>query len=407
MEPRGPRHARAFVDSLDCDVLFIDAAPDNHAATRISCLEEPIRLQWHTIRYPTRESRPFRWALARIIQRLGDGLWARFGIASSTTLNQYLWGLEQTIVSFRPDIVMCHNIDTLSPACRAAERCHAKLIFDSMEFYSEMGEEQDEYQSKLIREIERACLPKCALITTSSHRMAEALRKTYGVKNTLPLYNTPQCVEYLPERKESGFSLYWRNSTIGLGQRGLSDAIRALSLSPTDVTLHVQGRLPRDGGQTIRALAKSLNVSNRLVVHPPFKPEMAIQQAARFHVGLCLEQRGVRNHELTVSNKLFDYHMAGLAVIASDLPPLRDVIERSGGGLLYTPGSAESLASQILAIYQDPGLYAGLVRHAREFALREGNLQTDMMRFARAIQILCRTQQDNGLEAETGDMATG
>jgi glycosyltransferase involved in cell wall biosynthesis len=71
---------------------------------------------------------------------------------------------------------------------------------------------------------------------------------------------------------------------------------------------------------------------------------------------------------------MFDYMMAGLAVLASDLPGLNDIIKRSRGGLLYQSGRSEDLAEKLMRLYDDRALLAELAANARSFALREGNL---------------------------------
>jgi glycosyltransferase involved in cell wall biosynthesis len=111
-----------------------------------------------------------------------------------------------------------------------------------------------------------------------------------------------------------------------------------------------------------------------------------VQNAAKYDIGLCLERKGPRNHDLTVSNKMFDYHMAGLAVIATNLPALAEVVQRSGGGLVCRPGDPASLAEAIEALVAAPGRLAELQDHARRFALREGNLETEIEKISVAMR---------------------
>jgi glycosyltransferase involved in cell wall biosynthesis len=77
-------------------------------------------------------------------------------------------------------------------------------------------------------------------------------------------------------------------------------------------------------------------------------------------------------------------------VIASDLPGLRGVIERSGGGILFTPGSAEDLAAKILLLYNDRALLNKFATIAREFALREANRETEMKKFVAVFAKVCQ-----------------
>jgi glycosyltransferase involved in cell wall biosynthesis len=89
---------------------------------------------------------------------------------------------------------------------------------------------------------------------------------------------------------------------------------------------------------------------------------------------------------LTTSNKIYDYLMAGMGVVSSDLPGLRAVIVRSGGGLLFQPGSPDDLARQIRRLYNNPSLLKRLSASSRAFALREGNREAVMSRFAYAFR---------------------
>ena len=58
---------------------------------------------------------------------------------------------------------------------------------------------------------------------------------------------------------------------------------------------------------------------------------------------------------------------AGVPVIASDIPGLRETVLSEKTGLLFEPGNPESLASQILRLVQSPNLTVGLVEKGREF----------------------------------------
>jgi glycosyltransferase involved in cell wall biosynthesis len=144
-------------------------------------------------------------------------------------------------------------------------------------------------------------------------------------------------------------------------------------------------------------------------VHPPCNPEDAVRAAARFHVGLCAERPEVANHWYTVSNKLFDYHMAGLAVVVSGLPSLRDVVQESGAGLMYRPGDPRDLAAKVMEIYRDPLLRQRYGSAGRRFALQSGNAQAEMKRLRAAVrEILKRRHPDAdwrlSQESEAGEV---
>jgi glycogen(starch) synthase len=385
-EPRGPRHARALWDLGICsEMTFIDSSPQDGRKGPVDYLDGIANLRWLTNHYATRSASPTVWLYHKLIHQLNRAAFSTFGWLSNSSLTPNLSHLERLIASSQPELIMAHNIDTLLPAFRVARRNNAMLVFDSMEFHSDMGDGQDTLQCKLISAIERTCLPFCELVTTSSQRVAQALQDTYGIRSTVPLYNSPKTVQTLNVSKHPGFTLYWRNSTIGLGQRGLAEAIRALAILPLEITLHLQGRQPPGGARDVIALIRELGVHDRVTLHPPFLAEHAVIEAARFHVGLCLERSGIRNHELTVSNKMFDYHMAGLAVVTSDMPALTDIVERSRAGVVFKAGDHRALAVAIMSLYSDTARYLTLTENARKFALSDGNLEHEMQRFGNAI----------------------
>lgn len=389
-EPRAPRHAAVIAGMRrNCEVIFVDCAPTGEQRRPVKVLEDLPNLSWQTHHFATRANSPTRLAMNRARQQLSQ-LWFKLsGVTSSGAVSARMFGMDALLYEAAADIYVAHNLETLLPAWRVARRRGARLVFDSMEFHSDMGDAQTTVERELARAIEKRCLPDCALVLAASDQIADALVEEYGVKRPLPLYNVPPVEITIPEKPSHGLALYWRNAVVGLGQRGLDEALVALTKLPGDVTLHLQGRMPADGGVALKARMAELKVQARVFFHAPYRPEDAVKEAARHHVGLCLERKVNRNHDLTVSNKIFDYHMAGLAVIASALPGLSGVIERSRGGLLFRPGSADDLAEKVAELRADPGLRQTLARNARDFALREGNRDREMEKFAVAFAQVC------------------
>jgi len=68
---------------------------------------------------------------------------------------------------------------------------------------------------------------------------------------------------------------------------------------------------------------------------------------------------------------LLEAMASGTPVIASDLPGVRAVVRRCGGGLLVPPGRADALAAAIETLARDPALRADLAAHGRTVASSE------------------------------------
>lgn len=384
-EPRAPRHAAALAQmGPDWALSFVDCAPKGTAR---SCPEQfsglpNLKYRTHYFVHRGRGAGRLLWhrllqAASQVAYRSWNRVWPH--VLSSRTV-----GLAATLRAEGAHLYLGHEIDTLLPIFTVARQTGALVAFDCMEYYSDTGASQSSLERAIIKTLEKELLPACVLLLSSSEELSDALAAEYGIERPLPLYNVPPLTTDIGGKVKGQFSLYWRNATLGLTQRGLDDALVAMTFLPDSVTLHVQGRVGSDGGRSLVSRIAELGISHRVHLHAPHAPTEAVRAAAKYHVGLCLERRGPRNHDLTVSNKMFDYMMAGLPVVAPDLPGLATVLRRSKGGLLYTPGSPRALADAIGDLHRDPSLHARLSQAARSFALSEGNLAYEMARFQNA-----------------------
>ncbi|MBE9219648.1 glycosyltransferase [Dolichospermum flos-aquae] len=389
-EPRAPRHAAAIAQiGSEFEVTFVECTPMGQLPSSLKILETLPNLKLRTHFYPQRKSGFIALLINRVKKRISQILFQFFGILLPEAFSTNVIGLEKLLNEVKGDIYLAHNIDTLLPSAKVSQELGALLMFDSMEFHSAMGDSQTTLEQQMTRVLESKYLPNCSLVITSSEEIADALVQEYGISRPLPLYNVPRIEPSLPPKETENFTLYWRNSVIGLGQRGLDEALLALLQLPKDITLHLQGRQPIDGGERLQNRIAELDITERVIFHPPYLPEEAINMATPYSVGLCLERKGIRNHDLTVSNKMFDYMMAGLSVIASDLPSLRHIIDKSKGGLLFEAGSAADLAKQIMILYNNRSLLQDLSTNARNFALSEGNWEFEMHKFIQTFKVVC------------------
>jgi glycosyltransferase involved in cell wall biosynthesis len=367
-----------------CEIEFLDTLPRGESRVEIDFLRTIPNLEWTTFGISHRRQGMARLATNRLVGKAAVVAFRSMGLVSNAALNHSLIGYD-TLVRRRPaDLYIAHNIDALWPAWKAAKRNGAQLIFDSMEYHADMGSGQSRAERQLIDRIQRQCLPDCVLVLASSPEVGTALERDYGIDPVLSLYNVPVRTHQLAPKLD-GFNLYWRNSVVNTGERGLGDVLLAMRDLPEAVRLHVQGRLPSDGGEHLRDEIAELGLNGRVTFHPPYQPDAAVHEASRFQIGLCLERPTNRNHEWTVSNKLFDYHMAGLAVVCSDLPGLKNVVAQSQGGLCYRAGDVGDLRKVLRRLFDDPTLLADSARKARAYALTTGNVEQEMTRFVEVL----------------------
>jgi glycosyltransferase involved in cell wall biosynthesis len=77
----------------------------------------------------------------------------------------------------------------------------------------------------------------------------------------------------------------------------------------------------------------------------------------QYDVGLALERPDHQNYSRTVTNKVFSYLLAGLAVAATDTPGQREVLDQvPTAGFLYPAGNSTVLAEKLGNWINNPAL---------------------------------------------------
>jgi len=242
------------------------------------------------------------------------------------------------------DWFIAHAHAALPVAAAAAKKWQARLGFDCEDLLSERQTDP----SALVRLIEGNYLAKCDYVSVPSQTIADSLKRDYGIKPPVVLYNVfplslangmcpPQ------QRIRNGpIKLHWFSQTIGAG-RGIEDAISVCGMFKDEVELHLRGSVSPGYENELRALSASANVKVKL--HPQVDHDHLIRSMDQFDVGLALERDQNIGAALTVSNKIGSYLMAGLAIAATDTPGQREVLDQvPAAGFLYPSGKADLLA---------------------------------------------------------------
>jgi glycosyltransferase involved in cell wall biosynthesis len=298
---------------------------------------------------PETRSGKYRSVLVRGRKRIARELFERLKWAGATeyAFTAALPELKRLAFDERADWYVAHAHPALPVAAAAAKHWQARLGFDCEDLLAELGADPPE----LVRRIERKYLPACDYVSVPSQAIAERLQENYAVPDPVVLYNVfPLALaDRLPapgERpKRSTFRLHWFGQTIGPG-RGLEDAIGAMKLLEPGVELHVRGTISDEYRTTLTDLARQADAPSSIFFYQQIHHDDLIRSLAEFDVGLALERPENGNYSRTVTNKVFSYLLAGLAVAGTDTPGQREVMGQiPAAGFLYLAGDPSALAS--------------------------------------------------------------
>jgi glycosyltransferase involved in cell wall biosynthesis len=151
---------------------------------------------------------------------------------------------------------------------------------------------------------------------------------------------------------------------------GLENLVRSAPLLRRGVVVLVGnvGSAPQFEG--LRRLASQPAYAGRVYILPAVPPTELLAYTCGAYIGAIPLQLSAL-FRYAAPNKLFEYVAAGLPVVTSDLPVIRQICEMYGCGLVCDPSSPASIAEAINRLLDDSQLYramrAGALRAAQVY----------------------------------------
>ena len=103
-------------------------------------------------------------------------------------------------------------------------------------------------------------------------------------------------------------------------------------------------------------------------LHGSLKQEELIKQYETAAVGFILFYK-VPNHMVCSPNKLFEYMASGMAVIASDIPMWKEIVEKYNCGICVDPYDVEAIAAAMTYMKEHPKEVEQMGRNGRKAVL--------------------------------------
>jgi glycosyltransferase involved in cell wall biosynthesis len=291
---------------------------------------------------PRTGSTSLRRGALRLYRALVSADWYRRGLAE----------VRRT----RPALIHCNDYNTMWIGVAAKARYGAKLVYDLHELWPDRNLRPEwrpwllACESLFVRVADRviATSPGYAHVVAARYRIPEP-----QVIRNIP--DLPRAVRSEAPSADSPLAVYFGALTRG---RGLEDAIAALPELP-DLRLRLVGPEAWGFRAALESLAVELGVEDRLEVLDPVPPGEALAVIGEAHVGLALIQPVCLSYRLTLPNKLFEYALTGVPILATDLPVMREFVARHALGVTVPPGDATALVDSLRTIL-DPQVNARL-----------------------------------------------
>lgn len=217
----------------------------------------------------------------------------------------------------------------------------AHEVFADTASMAKAGERRDE---------EQAVMRSAAAIVANSGATARRLAYLYGPPRILEVIpNGVVRSDAIPEKDwvHAGMHIVYSGSLFPW--KGAADLVAAAGDLPGC-------RVEIIGGEPVRIaeLEASVLKGGATVHFAGHLPHAEAMERVRRACIAVLPNRDDTDSGFTSPIKLFEYMAAGCAIVASDLPPMREILDEDDA-IWSVPGDPHSLATSIRALVQDPG----------------------------------------------------
>jgi len=255
-------------------------------------------------------------------------------------------------ISHAPELLirkaLLENADLYSAHCecafiagRALVRAGKKVSFDFEDWYSRDYLTRDR-AVKLLSDLESFALINGIFCTAPSISMAVALQKAYRTNREITIiYNSFPNEEFSdnsfrkPDKKNTKYSLIWTSRTVGTG-RGLETLLDALDKLEYPIALHIIGQCA-NGYEEILKSKWPYYRGHELVFHDFIAHEDLLKEISKYDLGLAIESKEPDNKNTTISNKIFQYLLAGINVLATDTEGQKEIASNFKGFVNIVP----------------------------------------------------------------------
>jgi glycosyltransferase involved in cell wall biosynthesis len=278
-------------------------------------------------------------------------------------------------------------------ACYVAAKLHGKpLIFESYELpfstlaWSDMSLSRRLLQVILIPLINHV-VPRCAGAIGVSPPIVEEMQKRYHpsrvslVRNILPYRDVAkgdrfrQLLGLGPQVRIALYQGYLQPD------RGLEKLILAAPFLDRDIVIVMMGKDMAETQAKLEMLIVGGGVADRVIIIPPVHYNDLLNWTASADIGLIIYPPDYSpNVRMMLPNKLFEFLMAGLPVLSSQIDPVVEVIKTYDVGQVVTSLEPTDIGKAINAMLADGEALARMHRNALQVAQQELNWEKEQQR---------------------------
>jgi len=274
---------------------------------------------------------------------------------------KFIWHIKLALFSSRASIFFAEDIYTLPFAVIFGKLKRAKIFYDSRELFGYLaGLKERKFVQFFWKTVEKLFIKYVDHIITSGSMDSDVLKEMYGVTNTIVLRNLPRFYKPAQQtdlRNQLGIStdkkilLY---QGVILKGRGIEKIFDILPDIPECIFVLI-------GGGEFENYYKNLAVERKVIDQVFFIGKFSQEDLPKLtpsaNVGIALIENISKSYYYALPNKLFEYIMAEVPVVVSNLPQMKEIVDNFNVGFVVDPDNKDELIAALKKLTSDEVLY--------------------------------------------------
>jgi glycosyltransferase involved in cell wall biosynthesis len=315
----------------------------------------------------------------------------------------WLYTILKAIKGLSQPVIIVRDLPLVQAATVIARFKQAKVVFDMAEVYPEMYKSAAQYSNRswlenivknprIAARYEKTVLPKVDHIIVMIEESRDRLLAMGVPQEKITIVsNTPPIDKYHGNRHKH------TDETLRIVYVGFLTELRGLDLLIEAVARYIKKGNPQktiqvdivgkgESKEKLINLARELNIEESVRVHGWLSQEEVDQLMTSANVGaLTYRICGHWNH--TIPNKIFDYMLAGLPVLTTEVLPIQRIVKEANCGLVCKNLDPADIAEK-LDYLKNPNVREKLGENGYNIVLEKYNWESDRSRLHGVIQKL-------------------
>ena len=268
------------------------------------------------------------------------------------------------------DIIHCNDLLTLPMGVIVKKFYNkdVKIVYDAHEYETELNGLSG--RKKFFRKLlERSLIRYADKVITVSNAIANEYVRLYNIEKPALVLNTPSLKTIIKKnifREKFGILedkivfLYQGGLVNGRGIEDILESFKGLNDSKGVVVFMGYGRLE----ETIEKYAQE---NDNIFYHPAVSPDVLLDYTSSADFGISMIEDICLSYRYCLPNKMFEYIMAEVPVIVSNLPEMRKVVDKYKVGVVAKHSGIKGLEEAIIeATKMDKSELIANIREAKK-----------------------------------------